>query len=169
MIRSNVGNIVTNGQQVLSVGAFTAGGLKRSLGRADTALNNLSDEQKKEYYKMRANKMMDEVNEYNSKGASFKQHLTLEELESLRKMEADNVIKKINGDKGSDGESVDDVLKDVPSSDNKSPLTLEENSEQVKQLNIAIAERNKWKNKYDTLNKETKMFLKEATRDNADV
>lgn len=37
MNRFNMGNIVTNGMQILSVGATTAA---RTLGRADTALNN---------------------------------------------------------------------------------------------------------------------------------
>lgn len=70
MIRSNVGNIVTNGQQIMSVGAFTAGGLKRSLGRADTALNNLSKEERQNYSKMKADKMRDEINAYNSKSSN---------------------------------------------------------------------------------------------------
>lgn len=62
MIRSNVGNIVTNGQQAMSVGAFTAGGLKRSLGKADTALNNLSKEELTQYRQAQADDMRRKIN-----------------------------------------------------------------------------------------------------------
>lgn len=40
MNRFNYGNIATNAMQTLSVGAFTASGVKRMLGRADQTLNN---------------------------------------------------------------------------------------------------------------------------------
>lgn len=62
MNRANIGNVVTNGMQILSVGATTAS--KIFLGRADSALNNLSEEEKTTYYKMKADKMRDEMNEY---------------------------------------------------------------------------------------------------------
>ena len=73
MNRSNFGNIFTNGMQILSVGATTA---TRLLGRADTALNNLSPEERKSYIQMQADKMRDEVREYKTGGASPKQHMT---------------------------------------------------------------------------------------------
>lgn len=65
MNRSNVGNVVTNGMQILSVGATTASRVFKD--RADSALNNLSPEEKKGYFEMKANKMRDEMREYNSK------------------------------------------------------------------------------------------------------
>lgn len=68
MNRSNVGNIVTNGMQILSVGATTASRLFRD--KADSALNNLSKQEKKDYFEMKANKMRDEMREYNSKNKS---------------------------------------------------------------------------------------------------
>ena len=40
MNRSNIGNVITNGMQILSVGATTGGAYSRRLGRADDALNN---------------------------------------------------------------------------------------------------------------------------------
>ena len=40
MNRSNIGNVVTNGVQILSVGATTAAGIARRLGHAEDALNN---------------------------------------------------------------------------------------------------------------------------------
>ena len=65
MNRSNVGNIVTNGMQILSVGGTTASRLFRD--KADSALNNLSPDERKSYFEMKANKMRDEMREYNSK------------------------------------------------------------------------------------------------------
>ena len=42
MNRANFGNVITNGMQILSVGATTAA---RTLGRADKTLSNLSKEE----------------------------------------------------------------------------------------------------------------------------
>ena len=68
MNRSNVGNVVTNGMQILSVGGTTASRLFRD--KADSALNNLSPEERESYFEMKANKMRDEMREYNSKNKS---------------------------------------------------------------------------------------------------
>lgn len=68
MNRSNIGNVVTNGMQILSVGATTASRIFRD--KADSALNNLSPEERKSYFEMKANKMRDEMREYNSKNES---------------------------------------------------------------------------------------------------
>ena len=46
MNRSNVGNVITNGMQILSVGATTAGGVFRQ-GREETALNNIKLQQQR--------------------------------------------------------------------------------------------------------------------------
>lgn len=53
MNRSNIGNVVTNATQVMSVGAFTAGGYRRQLAKADKTLNNVSEEERmqQEQYK----------------------------------------------------------------------------------------------------------------------
>lgn len=64
MNRSNVGNVVTNGMQILSVGATTAAGM---LGHADSALNNLSSEERRKLTEVRANKLRDEISEYENK------------------------------------------------------------------------------------------------------
>ena len=68
MNRSNIGNVVTNGMQILSVGATTASHIFRD--KADSALNNLSPKERKDYFEMKANKMRDEMREYNSKNES---------------------------------------------------------------------------------------------------
>lgn len=151
MIRSNVGNIITNGQQILSVGAFTAGGLKRSLGRADTALNNLSKEERQNYVKMQADKMRDEMNAYNSGGSSATQHLSEEELTQYRQAQADDIRKKINKSQGSGVESVDKIMEATSSNDNTVPLTLKENSEQVPYVNTYTGDNYEWlQDWYDT-------------------
>lgn len=62
MNRSNIGNVVTNGMQILSVGATTAS--KIFLGKADSALNNLTKEERNKYFQMRADKMKDEIADY---------------------------------------------------------------------------------------------------------
>lgn len=64
MNRSNIGNVVTNGMQILSVGATTAA---RMLGHADSALNNLSSDERKKLTEVRANKLRDEISKYENK------------------------------------------------------------------------------------------------------
>lgn len=74
MNRSNVGNIVTNAQQVLSVGAFTAGGYRRSLAKAEQTLNNraksaegtLSPEDEARYRAMKSGKKMEAVRRWET-------------------------------------------------------------------------------------------------------
>ena len=108
MNRSNVGNVVTNGMQILSVGATTA---TRLLGRADTALNNLSPEERKAYVKMQADKMRDEVREYNTGGASPKQHMTSRELSDYQTAKAKDMNEYTkNRLKGDDENDVDSIM-----------------------------------------------------------
>ena len=178
MIRSNVGNVVTNGQQVISVGAFTAGGLKRSLGKADTALNNLSKEERQKYTKMQADKMRDEMNVYNSGGASATQHLSEEELTQYRQAQADDMRRKINKSQGSDVESIDEIMGGTSSNDSGTPPTLQENSEQVQELNLKMKRDREWfQSWYDTSikgksrisNKTKSEFLKHVRGENSDA
>lgn len=70
MNRSNIGNVVTNGVQILSVGTTTA---SKFLDRADSALNNMSKEQKTAYYKTQAEKMNRDTEAYNSMTEQEKQ------------------------------------------------------------------------------------------------
>lgn len=108
MNRVNAGNIVTNGMQILSVGATTA---TRLLGRADTALNNLSPEERKAYVKMQADKMRDEVREYNTGGASPKQHMTSSELSDYQTAKAKDMNEYAkNRLKGDDENNVDSIM-----------------------------------------------------------
>lgn len=178
MNKSNVGNIITNGQQVISVEAFTAGGLRRSLGKADTALNNLSKEERQNYVKMQADKMRDEINVYNSGGASATQHLSEEELRQYRQAQADDIRKKINKSNGSDVESVDDIMSKISDNDSSNPPNLQENSEQVSELNLRMKRDREWfqswydksiKGKSTITNKTKSEFLKHMRGEDSDA
>lgn len=178
MIRSNVGNIITNGQQIISVGAFTAGGLRRSLGNADSVLNNMSKEERQKYMQMKADKMRDEMNAYNSGGASATQHLSEEELTQYRQAQADDIRKKINKSQGSDVESVDDIMGGTSSSSRGTPPALRENSEQVPELNLKMQRDIEWfQTWYDTSikgktrisNKTKSEFLKHMRGEDSDA
>lgn len=108
MNRSNVGNVVTNGMQILSVGGTTTSRLFRD--EADSALNNLSDDEKKSYYEMKADKMRDEIKKYNSGGASPDQHMTEKELYDYQEAVAENRRKYTERTLNADNESVDDLM-----------------------------------------------------------
>ena len=68
MNRANFGNVITNGMQILSVGTTTA---SRLLGHAESALNNLTKDERKEYYQMKADQMRDEIAEYKDSKKSI--------------------------------------------------------------------------------------------------
>ena len=137
MNRYNLGNVITNGMQILSVGATTAA---KTLGRADQTLNNLSDDEKSAYYKMKADKIRDEINRYNTGGESAIQHLSEEELTDYRKKQADDIRKKTYGE---EEESVDTLME---GSENGIPK-LQDNSLQVEQLELKMKRDKEW---YDT-------------------
>ena len=98
MNRSNVGNIVTNGMQILSVGATTASRIFRD--KADSALNNLSPKERKDYFEMKANKMRDEMREYNSKNESVDDLMGY--TEGLRSVgeQGENIAMRVDRDIG---------------------------------------------------------------------
>lgn len=80
MNRSNIGNVVTNGMQILSVGATTAS--KVLLGRADSALNNLTKEERGKYFQMKADKMKDEIADYYGDKKEVKENIKIESFEN---------------------------------------------------------------------------------------
>ena len=65
MNRFNFGNVITNGAQILSVGATTASGVFRD--RADSALTNMTKEERAEYGKYKADLIRDEMANYKEK------------------------------------------------------------------------------------------------------
>ena len=119
MNRANFGNIVTNGMQILSVGATTAS--KIFLGRADSALNNLTKEERiklkdmktaqlreemEDYYnperklnkQYKQDKQQEERETYYAGGSSPMQHLSLEEQAAFQEKKAEGIRSFINGE-----------------------------------------------------------------------
>lgn len=117
MNRSNIGNVITNGMQILSVGAITAA---RTLGKADQTLNNLTKQERQDYYKMKADKIRDDVSRYNAGGTSPYQHLSNEEAAQYQSAVADDMRKKISGN---DIDDVDDLMSDIPYVDNSPQMS----------------------------------------------
>lgn len=136
MNRSNVGNIVTNGMQILSVSAASAKGI---LGRNETTLNNLSRKERLEYKNMQADKMRDEVETYYNKGSSPMQHLSQDEITKYREKQADNIRKMIS--EGEETESVDDIMSNTISE-------IKENSPQIEEIKLKLQRDNEWYNSY---------------------
>ena len=88
MNRFNFGNVITNGQQILSVGATTASKVFRN--KADSALNNqgtqqpsqptsqqgkimqnLNEEEQSKYYQMKADERKAQIEKWENKPKSF--------------------------------------------------------------------------------------------------
>ena len=164
MNRFNFGNVVTNGMQILSVGATTAA---RTLGRAETALNNLSEDERKSYLQMKSDKLRDETNRYNIGGESATQHLSEQELTDYSKKQADDIRKKTYGD----GEESVDTLMEGAETVTK---TLQDNSPQVEQLKLKMQRDKEWydtwiKNKTKLSNKLKSEIMKKLKGEDADA
>lgn len=117
MIRSNVGNVVTNAMQIASVSAHTAAGMVRSakkdkLAQAQNALNNLSDEERSRYVQMQADKMREQTEQYYGKASSPTQHMSLQEQEDYQSAVAESRRKftKKQFEQDDETESVDDIM-----------------------------------------------------------
>ena len=137
MNRANFGNVITNGMQILSVGATTAA---RTLGRADKVLSNLSKEEQDKLYKMKADKLRTEMSEYETGGSSAMQHLSPEEKTTYRQKQAENIRKFTNSE--GDEDSIDNIMKG---------MELKNNSPQVEELNIHSRRVAEWNDFYKQL------------------
>jgi len=72
MNRYNIGNIATNGMQILGVAGTTASGFinqsqRRKIDDASSALNNMSFDEVKQVGQYRADRLRDEMTEYYDK------------------------------------------------------------------------------------------------------
>lgn len=120
MNRSNTGNQVANGMQVLSVGAFTAGNWagqarKRNLADASSALNNMTEEQAKAVGQMRADKLNEEVRRHSNKTDGMT-HLTDSEQQEFGNKKAEDLRSYINGTEDEGGnKSIDDLMSGIKS------------------------------------------------------
>ena len=120
MNRSNVGNQIANGMQVLSVGGFTGGNWvgqakKRMLADASSALNNMSQDEVKQVGQMRADQMREELRQHQNKTDGMS-HLSDEEQQSYGDKRADDLRKYINGDgEEEESQSVDELVSGISS------------------------------------------------------
>lgn len=117
MIRSNVGNVVTNAMQIGSVSAHTAAGMvrgakKEKLAQAQNALNNLSEEERSRYVQMQADKMREQTEQYYRQASSPTQHMSLQEQSDYQSAVAESRRKFTKKQfEPEDGEqSVDDIM-----------------------------------------------------------
>lgn len=117
MIRSNVGNVVTNAMQIGSVSAHTAAGIvrgakKEKLAQAQNALNNLSEEERSRYVQMQADKMREQTEQYYGQASSPTQHMSLQEQSDYQSAVAESRRKFTKKQfEPEDGEqSVDDIM-----------------------------------------------------------
>ena len=120
MNRSNIGNQIANGMQVLSVGGFTGGNWvgqakKRMIADASSALNNMSQDEVKQVGQMRADQMREELRQHQNKTDGMS-HLSDEEQQSYGDKRADDLRKYINGnDSEEDVQSVDELMSNISS------------------------------------------------------
>ena len=120
MNRSNLGNQVANGMQVLSVGAFTGGNWKgqqnqRKLADASSALNNMSKDEVRQVGQMRADQMREQLRQHQNKIDGMS-HLSDEEQQSYGDKRAEDLRKYINGSDGDEeNQSVDELVSGISS------------------------------------------------------
>ena len=153
MNRANLGNIITNGVQTLSVSAFTGSNYMRNAQRqalADAAsgLNNLTMEEARQVGQTRARQMTDEAERYSTGGTSPFQHLTNEEARKFRESQAQSIRESLSdNDEENDEITVDEIMEGVKSS----------NSPQTENLITKI------RNDYDWLN-QRKIYTREGSK-----
>ena len=112
MIRSNIGNMVTNATQTLSISGTTAA---RVLGRADKTLLNkpsLNEEEQARYDQMKVDKQREELSQWEEKTNNAFRRLSGDEQVAYREAQADKMRKFANSSGDEDGgtASVDDVM-----------------------------------------------------------
>lgn len=95
MIRSNVGNIATNAVNTMSISTTTA---KRFLGKADTALNNLTEEEQAQYKDMQTDKLRSQIADYNETNEIKNAFENERKRILLKSSQAKNLEKKISND-----------------------------------------------------------------------
>lgn len=161
MNRSNVGNIVTNAQQVLSVGAFTAGGYRRTLAKAEQTLNNraaasegaLSPEEEARYRAMKSGKKMEAVRRWETASDDPYRLLSDKEASDVTAKKAEKLKEFAYGKDEVDSdssESVDELLSSTP--------TIEDSSEQSSEVIKKVDNDMKWLHKRRNKNSKNYKF-----------
>lgn len=129
MNRSNVGNQVANGMQVLSVGGFTGGNWvgqtkRRMLADASNALNNkanafshMSEDEVNQVGEMRADKMREDIRRHDNKIDGLT-HLSDKEQQDFGEKKAEDLRKYIYPEEDDEGEqSIDKIVLGIKSMD----------------------------------------------------
>ena len=98
MNRANFGNIVTNGMQILSVGATTASRLFKKES-VDSALNNVTDEERKQHFQIEADRIRERDAKWlaeheNGAGEEF----DIDNLIASVSPQSENIQKKVKND-----------------------------------------------------------------------
>lgn len=145
MNRSNIGNQVTNGMQVLSVAGFTGGNYvknskKQRLADASSALNNMTEDEVSQVGQMRADNMREELRQHQNKVDGMF-HLSDEEQQSYGDKRADDLRKYINGnDEEEENKSVDELVSGISSMNTPQSESLAKsintNSEYLRKRNL---------------------------------
>lgn len=105
MIRSNVGNVVTNAQQILSVGTTTLAGFKARWDRQeqDSALNNVRQQQRQEQHEAKLSQMSAKEKELLASASAkeelrrqreYRADLAKAKLEDYKKTHTDKTAKQ---------------------------------------------------------------------------
>lgn len=98
MNRVNAGNIVTNGMQILSVGATTASRLFKK-ENADSALNNLTDEERKQHFQIEADRIRERDAEWIAEhGKNPNKEINIDALIASVSPQSKNIQKKVKND-----------------------------------------------------------------------
>ena len=159
MNRSNVGNQVANGVQVLSVGGFTGGnwasGKKRQrLADASSALNNMSEDEVRQVGQSRAEDLRQQIRRSNNKTDGLS-NLSDEEQKDYGKARAEELkqqtrrsINKTDGlsnlsddeQKAYGQKKADDLRAYINNSDDEEEQTVDELVSSIKSTNSPQAE-----------------------------
>lgn len=141
MNRSNIGNSVANGMQILSVASTTATQMhNHQLAQANQPLNNLSEEDRARYVKMQADKMREETARYETGGASPFQHLDdseASEYQTARAIQMKKFTKSVMDKSTGDEEeaTVDELMDDI-------------NTEQSRDIRLKLQRDQEWIQKH---------------------
>lgn len=95
MNRSNVGNVITNGMQILSVGATTASGLIRH--NADQRLNNQMNEMRQDYMQSQIDKTKAQTSKLKAQASDIRQQTKQRKLE-VKSPQSENINTRVNSD-----------------------------------------------------------------------
>lgn len=149
MNRSNVGNQVTNGMQILSVAGTTAAGWRNQFKRqkladASSALNNMTEDEVKQVGQMRAEELRQQVRQFGNRTNGMV-HLSDDEQQKFGEKKAEDLRSYISGSEEENGDvSVDELVSGIksiksPQSDALS-ASIKRNSEYLEKRNLARGE-----------------------------